>query len=159
TGRQANHVHRNLLQPHDGTQARTGDHPQDELGNTVTLTLAEHPLEPGRGYLGVNVENDVTAYMSSGELPWKIRVAIWLYGLFMWILFLSLALGLGNLLPLGPFDGGRMFLLFLQGRFTEERAKAIWTKVSVLLLIILLCLVFIPMIRAILSDHILPLLG
>ena len=59
-------------------------------------------------------------------------VLAWINLLFYWIFTINLAVGMFNMLPLGPIDGGRMFylaaLFFVKN---ERKAKKIWTVVSV----------------------------
>jgi membrane-associated protease RseP (regulator of RpoE activity) len=49
-----------------------------------------------------------------------------------WIFIANLGVGLFNLLPLGPVDGGRMFLLASLALFknNEKKAKRLWLIVS-----------------------------
>ena len=39
---------------------------------------------------------------------------IWFYGFLYWLYLLNLGIGLFNLVPLGPIDGGRMLLVALK---------------------------------------------
>ncbi|MBI2142705.1 site-2 protease family protein [Candidatus Woesearchaeota archaeon] len=85
-------------------------------GDQVTLssgqksyatTAASHPEDSTRAYLGVvgvknRYRNDQTAFFKSYE---------WLLGLIIMTYILSLGIGLANLLPIGPIDGGRIPLL------------------------------------------------
>jgi len=63
---------------------------------------------------------------------------IWVKDLFFWLFVLNLGVGLFNLVPLGPIDGGRMLLAVLQKFTHEKRASAIWKSVSVGLLCVLI---------------------
>jgi membrane-associated protease RseP (regulator of RpoE activity) len=69
-----------------------------------------------------------------------------------WIFVLALGLGLANLLPLGPVDGGRMILHPLQKLFSEEVANKIWSGLAKALILILLILLFIPIIKTIIAP-------
>lgn len=68
---------------------------------------------------------------------WLVHSIIWVKDLVFWLMLLSLGVGLFNLVPLGPIDGGRMFLTALQGVFHETRANTIWKGVSFVLLSVL----------------------
>ncbi|RME53238.1 hypothetical protein D6783_02520 [Candidatus Woesearchaeota archaeon] len=125
---------------------------------THTITLTEHPDIPGRGFLGVVTDQDVTHYISSGRLPFFIYVLEWIAELLLLIVLLSIGLGLGNLLPLGPVDGGRIFLATLSALVPEKRAKLIWTKVSLFILALLAVLLFVPIIKGIWQEWVLPFL-
>jgi membrane-associated protease RseP (regulator of RpoE activity) len=63
---------------------------------------------------------------------------IWVLGLFYWLYVLNLGIGLFNLVPLGPIDGGRMLLAVLRKRYPEEKAMRIWKSVSSFFLMIIL---------------------
>jgi len=82
-----------------------------------------------KGYLGV-IPTAVTSDYKEG---YKIigEILAWIALLFYWVFTINLAVGMFNMLPLGPVDGGRMFLLaavfFLKD---EKKAKKLWTFVS-----------------------------
>jgi membrane-associated protease RseP (regulator of RpoE activity) len=96
-----------------------------DKGNfTVTPTL-----ENGRYVIGIHTIQ-LTEYNKNIS---KILVStfIWLFELFNWLWIISLGIGLFNLLPLGPVDGGRMLLVGLTYITKSERkAKNIWKYVS-----------------------------
>lgn len=73
-----------------------------------------------------------------------------LYEVVLWIILLSSGLGLANLLPLGPVDGGRMLLSALERYLPKERARLFWSKISVAVLVAVLLLVFVPIFKSIL---------
>ena len=59
----------------------------------------------------------------------------WLFELFGWLWIISLGVGLFNLLPLGPVDGGRMFPIGLSFFIKDEdKIKRIWKYISFLVL-------------------------
>lgn len=66
------------------------------------------------------------------------------FGLFDWIFHLALGVGLVNLLPLGPVDGGRMLYVSLEKFFGEKSATNIWYKLSLGLFAVVLVLIFMP---------------
>ena len=55
-----------------------------------------------------------------------------------WLYILNLGIGLFNLLPLGPVDGGRMLQTALLRFFSEKRANAIWKNVSIFFLMVII---------------------
>jgi membrane-associated protease RseP (regulator of RpoE activity) len=57
---------------------------------------------------------------------------------FFWISFLNLAVGLTNLLPIIPLDGGRMFALF-----TEQKMPRLAKEITSVIYLFLLVLVII----------------
>ena len=72
-------------------------------------------------------------------------------GLIGLVYVLSLGIGIVNLLPIGPTDGGRMYLIALQKLFKKkESAMKLWSKTASILIIMLIILVVVPILRAIL---------
>lgn len=69
----------------------------------ITLQTTVHKTDPSRGRIGV---------ISSPKVKIKHELfmgpIIWIIQLFNWIVGLNLSVGALNLLPLPPFDGGRM---------------------------------------------------
>ena len=103
---------------------------------TYNLVAVEHPKIKDKGYLGVAVApvsinlKDETKKRFGSILPW---VFFWFSGLFSWIFMLSLGIGLINLLPLGPVDGGKMFhLAALSITKDQKKTKKLWGIVSLI---------------------------
>ncbi len=61
----------------------------------------------------------------------------WLLGLVFWLFALNLGVGLFNLVPLGPIDGGRMFHATLEHFVHHRHAKRVWHTVSAVMLAII----------------------
>jgi len=110
--------------PGDSINVITGDAVRD-------ITLGVNPTNQ-KAWLGVYVENSLIAP------TWFTYTALWIEDLIFWLYLLSLGVGLFNLIPLGPVDGGRMFLTALQGIVHEAKAHAIWKSVSFAVLGILI---------------------
>lgn len=104
------------------------------------MELGHHLSDPSKAYFGI------TAAQSSDIKPWaKDKYGIfaypilWFNKLLFWIFALSFGIGLFNLLPLGPIDGGRMFKSAMQKIFNKEsHADTAWTAVSYLFIIMIL---------------------
>ncbi|MBI4147939.1 site-2 protease family protein [Candidatus Woesearchaeota archaeon] len=71
----------------------------------------------------------------------------WTFGLFYWLLLLNLGIGLFNLLPLGPIDGGRMLHLVLSRYVPAPIGTQIFSFVSFALLGLILANVAIGFVR------------
>lgn len=76
------------------------------------IKTAENPDSPSKAYIGIsNVEN-VYSYRAlfSGIVPKSVIVSseTW-FRLLYWLTLLSLGVGIANLLPMKPFDGGLIF--------------------------------------------------
>jgi membrane-associated protease RseP (regulator of RpoE activity) len=121
---------------------------------SFTLTLAKNPDNKTTwGYLGVlgivNEREVKPAYSGIKDIFY------WLKGLFKWIFFINLAIGLMNLLPLMITDGGRMLKVAFEKIFGDEKKAArAWVIVGgIFLFTILFALIlryfFYPFINAI----------
>jgi len=62
---------------------------------------------------------------------------VWITDLFYWLFLLNLGVGLFNLVPLGPIDGGRMFQVALERIMHTHKAKRVWHTVSFIVLAII----------------------
>ncbi len=71
-----------------------------------------------------------------GSIPWINMLVLWLF-------LINIGIGLFNLLPLGPIDGGRMFFVLLLVLFREkERAARYWKAMSSLCIILIIINLF-----------------
>ncbi len=117
-------------------------HPGDTIKlNTdkgeFTLTTVENPDNKTRAFIGVTglelnkkVRESITAKYGN-FIPTAFT---WVHMLVFWLVIVNLGVGLFNLLPLGPVDGGRMFLTGMLAIFSEKKAKKIWTFATFLCL-------------------------
>ncbi len=114
---------------------------QDEL---FPVVLAANPKNESKAFLGVQVKDRVVLKESFTEkygesLP---KFSKWLAGPFFWLFMLNLGIGLFNLLPLGPLDGGRMFELACVKVLGKKNGRKVWSAMSLFLIgLILLNLV------------------
>ncbi len=112
--------------------AKPGDPVNIITSNTVyDLTLGENPTN-NRPLLGVYVDNQLS------NTTWWATIILWFKDLVFWLYLLSLGVGLFNLVPVGPIDGGRMLLTALQHYTHEARAATVWKSVSFVLLGVLI---------------------
>lgn len=88
---------------------------------TYSITTSSNPNSTSSAYIGIKsqekhvVSKDLSNIL--GDIPW---VLVYLAELFMWIFTLNFGIGLFNLLPLKPFDGGLIFEEII-GNWTSER--------------------------------------
>lgn len=124
----------------DFEQAFAAKKPGDTVSlttNTGTRAAVLGGIE--RAYLGVNVEEarhlkDSVIRSHGWLLP---QLFVWLTQLISWLFLLNIGVGLFNLVPIGPIDGGRMFHTALQRLVHHKHAKVVWHAVSVVLLVII----------------------
>ena len=116
---------------------------------SVSITTGKRPDDEKKAYLGVMGLR--TEYKIKEGFPhWLFNVLLWIVGLLKWIYILSIGIGMANLLPLGPVDGGRMYYVLLRRVFSKKKADKIWAETSKILLTVILVLVIIPIIRSLL---------
>jgi len=120
---------------------------------TYTLTTTAHPDDGSKGYLGVWVIGEKTE-LKSDNIADKILFAIlsWLSQFFGWLGFLSLNIGLINLLPVFITDGARMLKIFIEKMVKDKsRSLSIWLFFNWVSLFSLFILVFMPFFRWMIS--------
>ncbi len=130
---------------------------QKEPGDTLVLssanssyniTLGKYDINDGV-CLGVSgIKPDLGSDDIRTKAPFLSSVYLWIMGLIIWIIVISSGLGLANMMPLGPVDGGRMLQITLRKFLPDDKADSIWTKISILVLVIVIILVVVPIIKA-----------
>ncbi len=121
-----------------------GKKPGDELSittneKTYTLTLGSNPDNESMAYLGVFVEQARTLTGGlAGSSKTILPVYDWIVRLLLTIAVLSLGIGLFNLLPLGPIDGGRMMLVSCERLLGKKKGMKVWKGISMFFLLLLL---------------------
>src|SRR3989338_924437 len=134
----------NATQPGDRMQVSTA------AGKSVEITLGSHPTNEGRPYLGIFLDQHTSIKKEYEPLRGVNGGLIWAAGnpyklsfysqtgLLGWMWILSLGIGLFNLAPLGPIDGGRMLKVGLETMFRKEIAASIWKWTGITVLGIIL---------------------
>ncbi len=116
---------------------------------TYTLTTTQHPDDKSNGYLGVWVLGEKTE-LRKDNVADKILFYVlrWLSQFFGGLGFLSLNIGLINLLPIFITDGARMLKIFIE-KFVGDKSKSlsIWLFFNWVSLFSLFILVFLPFFR------------
>lgn len=103
------------------------------------IRLAKNPENESLAYIGAYLEqstkvNDNIKAAYGEFLP---NVLIWLYGLFVILVILNFGIGLFNLVPIGPLDGGRMLQLVLHKFFDKEKGNQIWIYIGMFFLVLI----------------------
>ena len=108
-------------------------HPGDNVTVTTdsgsySITLAKNPNNESRGFFGIqSAKHFVMINDSLGPIPW---VLFELVELFQWVFMLNLGIGLFNLLPIKPLDGGHMLEILLKYKMSEATARPIVNAIS-----------------------------
>lgn len=104
------------------------------------VKLGANPDDTSKGFLGITgfkQKYDIRDSLSFlGKIP---NALLWINLLFVWLFIISIGVGLFNLLPLGPVDGGKMFLVGMTALIkNESKAKKIFLAVTYFLLLLIL---------------------
>jgi membrane-associated protease RseP (regulator of RpoE activity) len=107
------------------------------------IRATTNPQNESKGYIGVigpetHFTNDKTVLAV---------VLLWIYELFNWTFLISLGLGLANLMPLGPVDGGRLFQTASEKFFGKKKGAKVWGIVTIIFIALLIVL-FLPILKA-----------
>ena len=130
-----------------------------------TLTAVKNPKNESKAFFGISDMDVKTRVSPSMELRFGSflpSVIAWLHLLVFWMVIVNLGVGLFNLLPLGPVDGGRMFLVFSSAIFKDQKkAKKFWATATYfcLLLIFINILPYIWKLLVFISKPVLLLMG
>jgi len=110
-----------------------------DKGEYEILTV-EHPENASIAFFGMaGIQQEVTLKEEYLHLEKYESTINWFKILIVWLFLISFGIGLFNLLPLGPVDGGRMFFLLSLAIFKKEnKAKKLLTIISIFLLILIL---------------------
>lgn len=93
-----------------------------------SVVLDKNPNNESVGFFGIQAEKHFKLSDNSlGPLPWILFSIV---DIFQWIFILNLGIGLFNLLPIKPLDGGHMLEILLTYKLTESQAKPIINAIS-----------------------------
>lgn len=121
------------IKAYDGVRVETDD--------GVFLFVAKpNKVNAARGWIGFSTLDSIegpspAAIAKHGWLLTVLGINIASFIKTLWIL--SIGIGLFNLLPLGPVDGGRMFHLFSTKFLGERKGYIVWKYVGLLLLTVI----------------------
>ena len=107
--------------------------------SSYEIKLAKNPQNESMAYIGAYLEqstkiNDDIKAVYGEFIP---NALIWLYGLFVILVVLNFGIGLFNLVPIGPLDGGRMLQLVLHRIFDKEKGEKYWHYIGIFFLILI----------------------
>jgi membrane-associated protease RseP (regulator of RpoE activity) len=135
------------LDPLNFTKATSTIKPMEEITiktdkGTYTFTTAVNPENASRGFIGIGGFEQKVGIKNSVEdtygnlLP---KSLMWINLMVMWLFVINIGVGLFNLLPLGPVDGGRMFyLVMLMITKNEKKSLKIFGAASLICLMLII---------------------
>ena len=95
-----------------------------------TLVLSTHPQHEDRGYMGLNFESEMFLKEEYSQFQIPFNAFNWIMGLLFWLFLINFGVGMFNLLPMGPVDGGQMLRSILNEYVPEKKSKIIFSVVS-----------------------------
>ena len=102
---------------------------------SYTVELAKNPNNESVGFFGIQASKHFELKDNSlGPLPW---ILFTLADIFQWIFTLNLGIGLFNILPIKPLDGGYMLEILLSYKLSEKQYKPIVNSISAIFAIII----------------------
>ncbi len=133
-------------------QTRIGENVsfQTTTGN-YTVKAGVNPDNASRGYIGIRsqeniVVNSNVAKTVGTQIPWFIYT---IQQLFLWIFLLNFSVGIFNLLPMKPLDGGLLLEELLGYKLSESKVHKIMTPLSYILIVLIVTLVGYSLVRGI----------
>ena len=124
------------------------------------IVLKENPKNSSVPYMGISLEQSTKVKDNYAKYASLNPVLIWFTGnwyklgiyentgLIGWLIILNFGIGLFNLVPLGPIDGGRMLKVVLDKFFKEkDNANRIFNSVGIFFLIVIIFLIATSILR------------
>lgn len=106
----------------------------------ITIEAATNPNNESKGYIGILFDNRESYVVKQEFLPYR-GVIFWVTEALFWVFLINLGVGLFNMMPIGPLDGGRMYALVFQRIFPKRHRLASsllsWILFAILLAIII----------------------
>ena len=107
--------------------------------NSYEIKLAKNPENESLAYIGAYLEQStkIKGDVKSIYGEFIPNALIWVYGLFVILVVLNFGIGLFNLVPIGPLDGGRMLQLVLHKLFDKEKGDKYWHFIGMFFLVLI----------------------
>ncbi len=101
----------------------------------------EHPQNPSKSFFNLTLVVGIFNYQQKAQYLYGEdfpEIISWFVNLLVWLFVITIGVGLFNLLPLGPVDGGKMLFVGLTKFMSKEKSMKLWKVVSIFLLLILI---------------------
>lgn len=124
-------------------------------GDTITIktdkilanaTLTTNPKNSSAPYLGVLVSQNKLEISPTinKNYAFAVDAFLWFMTLMFWLYIINIGVGLFNLLPLGPVDGGRMFYVAALAIFKNKKTAQKMFSLATLICLILIFINLLP---------------
>ena len=102
---------------------------------SYAVELGKNPNNESVGYFGIQASKHFELKNNSlGSIPW---ILFSLAEVFQWIFTLNLGIGLFNILPIKPLDGGYMLEILLSYKLSENQYRPIVNSISAIFAIVI----------------------
>ncbi|MBT3940776.1 site-2 protease family protein [Candidatus Woesearchaeota archaeon] len=116
----------------------------------VTVNTVENAADSDLAYVGISFKQKLDPVSDTYFGGLASEALLYLITLFGWLWVLNIGIGLVNLLPLGPVDGGRMLLATSHKLIkNESKARIVWMSISILALLALVLNIVAPFLMSI----------
>ena len=108
--------------------------------NNYGIEAGKNPNNNEQGYLGMSVQsvNQISKEVVEKYGKFLPGLFMWVFFLFFWLYVANIGVGLFNLLPLGPVDGGKIFYVGMLAIFKRRKtAMRLWNYMSFFVLILI----------------------
>ncbi len=113
-----------------------------------SITLAKNPKNQTAAYMGASLSQSSRIKPgikeSYGMLPGFI---VWITGLLRFMFLLNIGIGLFNLVPIGPLDGGRMLHAVLMKYVEKEKAVQLFGMIGLVFTLVVLANILFPFVK------------
>src|SRR3989338_86361 len=132
------------------SQKRPGDTVQLKTDkSSYSVTLTKNPDNESMAYMGayLSQSSDIKPGIKDKYGEFLPNDLFWVSGLFVFLFILNLGIGLFNLVPIGPLDGGRMLHAVLMKYVEKEKAMQLFSMVGVTFILIILINILFPFVK------------
>lgn len=129
-------------------------HPGDTIRLTTstgvkTVVLGANAKDASLPWVGISSKPYTVVRQSFADTfgsKWIPAILEWIFGFFYWLFLLSLGIGLFNLLPMGPLDGGLMLKTVL-AKYYKAKGLLVFKLLSIFFLVIIFANLIVGFVR------------
>lgn len=121
----------------------------DNQGQSYVISAgSDGDDDTDKGKIGITLANEREAKNPAVWYDVILKIVYYLREFFKWAVILNLGIGLANLLPLGPVDGGRMVQVLMTKLYGEKKGTKKWKQITKVTLFVILVLLLVPIIKS-----------
>ncbi|MBW2971110.1 site-2 protease family protein [Candidatus Woesearchaeota archaeon] len=119
--------------------------------HNYNIITVKHPETPGKAYIGISgIKNkfELKQNYEHFKLLKPIALITGIATFFELLALLGLGLGLGNLIPGGPVDGGKILAISLEKVHGKKKGKMLWIRVTSFMIFLFLLNIALTILKA-----------